>query len=52
VLFQAPIVLGREALGAFAHAPATSPDSARRWRVVSEERLGDDRMVVMAPEDR
>lgn len=52
VLFQAPIVLGRDALGAFAHAPAASPAAAGRWRVVSEERCDDDRMVVMAPADR
>ncbi len=49
-LIQAPIILGRESLGAFSGAPATSPGSARRWRVISERKLGKDRLTILAPE--
>jgi diaminohydroxyphosphoribosylaminopyrimidine deaminase/5-amino-6-(5-phosphoribosylamino)uracil reductase len=52
VLFQAPIVLGRDALGAFSRAPDMTPDAASRWRVLSERQIDDDRMLVLAPGDR
>lgn len=50
VLFQAPIVLGRGALNAFSALPSLTPDQALRWRVLSEERVGADRMVVLVRE--
>lgn len=52
VLFQAPILLGRDALGAFSRSPGASLATAARWRLVSEGRLDDDRVVVLAPAGR
>jgi len=51
ILLQAPIVLGRDALGAFSRSPGSTPNTASRWRLVSEERIDDDRLVVLAPAD-
>jgi diaminohydroxyphosphoribosylaminopyrimidine deaminase/5-amino-6-(5-phosphoribosylamino)uracil reductase len=49
VLYQAPILLGESSLGAFSRVQSATPASARRWRVVSEEPIGVDRMMVLAP---
>jgi diaminohydroxyphosphoribosylaminopyrimidine deaminase/5-amino-6-(5-phosphoribosylamino)uracil reductase len=46
VIFQAPIVLGAGALGAFAHAPAQAVHQARRLPVVARRLIGDDLMTV------
>jgi diaminohydroxyphosphoribosylaminopyrimidine deaminase/5-amino-6-(5-phosphoribosylamino)uracil reductase len=49
VLYQAPILLGRSALGAFSMAPGARPDTAPAWRIVSDAPMGRDRMTVLAP---
>ncbi|HEX2717312.1 MAG TPA: bifunctional diaminohydroxyphosphoribosylaminopyrimidine deaminase/5-amino-6-(5-phosphoribosylamino)uracil reductase RibD [Gemmatimonadaceae bacterium] len=48
IIFQAPIILGAGALGAFDGAPGFSLASAPRLRVVHHELLGDDHMTVYA----
>ena len=48
IIFQAPIVLGAGALGAFSAVPGFSLENARRLRVVHHELLGDDQMTVYA----
>ena len=48
IIFQAPVVLGAGALNAFAHVNAPSAAEARRLRVVSRRRFGDDVMTVYA----
>ena len=48
IIFQAPIVLGAGARGAFAFAPAIDTETARRLPVVEQRALGDDLMTVYA----
>jgi diaminohydroxyphosphoribosylaminopyrimidine deaminase/5-amino-6-(5-phosphoribosylamino)uracil reductase len=48
IIFQAPVLLGAGALGAFAHAPAMAIGDAPRLRVVGRRALGDDTMTVYA----
>jgi diaminohydroxyphosphoribosylaminopyrimidine deaminase/5-amino-6-(5-phosphoribosylamino)uracil reductase len=50
VLFQAPVLLGADGLPAFGRLPATSSSNARRWRPLHSEWIGDDHMLVLAPE--
>jgi diaminohydroxyphosphoribosylaminopyrimidine deaminase/5-amino-6-(5-phosphoribosylamino)uracil reductase len=52
VLVQAPIILGRGAVHAFALAPAMKGADAVRWRVVSREVFGDDIATTYAPPGR
>jgi diaminohydroxyphosphoribosylaminopyrimidine deaminase / 5-amino-6-(5-phosphoribosylamino)uracil reductase len=49
VIFQAPVLLGAGALGAFSAVPAAAADLLPRWRVVERRELGDDLMTVLAP---
>lgn len=49
LLIQAPVIFGRNALGAFSAAPAVPGSVARRWRVLRRESLGDDLLTVFAP---
>jgi diaminohydroxyphosphoribosylaminopyrimidine deaminase/5-amino-6-(5-phosphoribosylamino)uracil reductase len=48
IIFQAPVVLGADALGAFSSVPGVSLDTAPRLRIVHHEVLGDDLMTVYA----
>jgi diaminohydroxyphosphoribosylaminopyrimidine deaminase/5-amino-6-(5-phosphoribosylamino)uracil reductase len=48
IIFQAPVVLGRNALNAFAWAPTTRAGEARRLRVVERRAIGDDLMTTYA----
>lgn len=48
VIFQAPVILGAGALGAFTGAPAASSAGARRLRVIARRRFGDDLMTEYA----
>lgn len=48
IIFQAPVVLGEGALGAFSGAPAVAADGAPRLRVVERRTFGDDLMTVFA----
>jgi diaminohydroxyphosphoribosylaminopyrimidine deaminase/5-amino-6-(5-phosphoribosylamino)uracil reductase len=48
VIFQAPVILGAGALGAFTSAPAASSAGARRLRVIARRRFGDDLMTEYA----
>jgi diaminohydroxyphosphoribosylaminopyrimidine deaminase/5-amino-6-(5-phosphoribosylamino)uracil reductase len=50
VLFQAPVVLGEGGLPAFGNVSGTSTREARRWRPIKSEWIGDDHMLVLAPE--
>ena len=49
IIFQAPVVLGKGAPSAFAHAPAHALPDAPRWRVIGRRALGPDLMTVYAP---
>lgn len=49
VIFQAPVLLGQGALGAFAAVPGVALADALRWRIVRHERLGEDLMTTYAP---
>jgi diaminohydroxyphosphoribosylaminopyrimidine deaminase/5-amino-6-(5-phosphoribosylamino)uracil reductase len=49
VLFQAPVLLGQGALAAFG-ALSGLTSATRRWRTLASEWIGDDHMVVLAPE--
>ena len=48
IIFQAPIVLGAGALGAFAFAPSVDIEATRRLPRVERRALGDDVMTVYA----
>jgi diaminohydroxyphosphoribosylaminopyrimidine deaminase/5-amino-6-(5-phosphoribosylamino)uracil reductase len=48
ITFQAPVILGANALSAFAALPAQAASSAPRLRVVSREVLGADLMTTYA----
>jgi diaminohydroxyphosphoribosylaminopyrimidine deaminase/5-amino-6-(5-phosphoribosylamino)uracil reductase len=49
IIFRAPLILGREALGAFSGFPSSTIGAAPRWRLVDARRFGDDEMTVYAP---
>jgi diaminohydroxyphosphoribosylaminopyrimidine deaminase/5-amino-6-(5-phosphoribosylamino)uracil reductase len=49
IIFRAPIILGSDALNAFAGLPSATLGDAKRWRVVQSRRFGDDEMTVYAP---
>ena len=48
IIFRAPVILGRDAVGAFSGAPPQRAGSAPRFRVISREELGVDLMTVYA----
>lgn len=48
IIFQAPVILGGGALGAFSRAPATTAGEAPRLRVIERRRFGDDLMTEYA----
>jgi diaminohydroxyphosphoribosylaminopyrimidine deaminase/5-amino-6-(5-phosphoribosylamino)uracil reductase len=50
ILIQAPVVLGEGAVAAFGSLSPRSSDRMRRWRPLSSEWVGEDHMVVFAPE--
>lgn len=50
VIFQAPVLLGAGALGAFSEVPAADVASLPRWQVIERRELGDDLMTVLAPQ--
>jgi diaminohydroxyphosphoribosylaminopyrimidine deaminase / 5-amino-6-(5-phosphoribosylamino)uracil reductase len=52
VIFQAPVVLGAGALGAFQHVPPVAANGAPRLRILRRQDFGDDLMTVYAPPDR
>jgi diaminohydroxyphosphoribosylaminopyrimidine deaminase/5-amino-6-(5-phosphoribosylamino)uracil reductase len=52
ILIQAPIVLGQGALPAFAGFPSAMDAGAHRFRPVRSEWIGDDHLMVLAPEGR
>jgi diaminohydroxyphosphoribosylaminopyrimidine deaminase/5-amino-6-(5-phosphoribosylamino)uracil reductase len=49
VIFQAPVLLGAGALGAFSAVPAVATSDLSRWRVVERREFEDDVMIVLAP---
>lgn len=49
VIFQVPVLLGTGALPAFGHAPSHTLPDAPRWRILDQERLGEDVMTTYAP---
>ena len=49
VIFEAPVILGAGALGAFASVPSAVTDALPRWRVIERRELDDDLMTVLAP---
>ena len=49
IIFQAPILLGAGALGAFSAMPSAATDELSRWRVVERRDFDDDLMTVLAP---
>ena len=49
IIFRAPLILGKEALGAFSGFPSTTIGAAPRWRLVDARRFGDDEMTVYSP---
>jgi diaminohydroxyphosphoribosylaminopyrimidine deaminase/5-amino-6-(5-phosphoribosylamino)uracil reductase len=51
ILFQAPIVLGKGSLPAFGEVSAAGLEG-RRFRLMHNERIGDDHMMVFAPAGR
>jgi diaminohydroxyphosphoribosylaminopyrimidine deaminase / 5-amino-6-(5-phosphoribosylamino)uracil reductase len=51
VIFQAPVILGAGALGAFAFTPASSVPAPPRWQPIERRRLGADLMTVYAPQE-
>lgn len=52
VIFQAPVLLGVGALGAFSAVPAAATNTLSRWRVVERREFDDDLMTVLAPPNR
>lgn len=48
IIFQAPVVLGAGALGAFDRAPSFTLAGAPRFRIVRQRRFGDDEMTIYA----
>jgi diaminohydroxyphosphoribosylaminopyrimidine deaminase/5-amino-6-(5-phosphoribosylamino)uracil reductase len=51
IIFQAPVLLGEGALGAFDFAPRTELSDASRFPVLQRRRLGEDLMTVYAMRD-
>ncbi len=49
VIFQAPVILGAGALGAFSSVPSVATQSLSHWRVVERLIFDDDVMTVLAP---
>jgi len=49
VIFQAPVLLGAGALGAFSAVPSAATQALSRWRVVERREFDDDVMTVLAP---
>ena len=49
IIFRAPLILGKDALGAFSGFPATTIGAAPRWQLVHARRFGDDEMTVYSP---
>jgi diaminohydroxyphosphoribosylaminopyrimidine deaminase/5-amino-6-(5-phosphoribosylamino)uracil reductase len=49
IIFRAPLILGRDALGAFSGFPSTTIGAAPRWQLVDARRFGDDEMTVYSP---
>jgi diaminohydroxyphosphoribosylaminopyrimidine deaminase/5-amino-6-(5-phosphoribosylamino)uracil reductase len=49
IIFRAPIILGADALNAFAGLPSATLGNAKRWRLRQAKRFGDDEMSVYAP---
>lgn len=52
VIFQAPVVLGASALGAFSAVPPVATVDLARWRVVERAEFDEDSMTVLAPPGR
>jgi diaminohydroxyphosphoribosylaminopyrimidine deaminase/5-amino-6-(5-phosphoribosylamino)uracil reductase len=48
VIFQAPVLLGAGGLYAFGYAPSQRLPDAPRWRIMDQERLGEDVMTTYA----
>ncbi|MEP6779701.1 MAG: bifunctional diaminohydroxyphosphoribosylaminopyrimidine deaminase/5-amino-6-(5-phosphoribosylamino)uracil reductase RibD [Gemmatimonadaceae bacterium] len=48
IIFQAPVILGRDAVGAFSGAPPQRAGSAPRFRVIARRELGADLMTIYA----
>ena len=48
IIFRSPLVLGPDALQAFAFAPGGFEQSLEQYRVVDERRFGDDVMTIHA----
>lgn len=48
IIFQAPVILGRDAVGAFSGAPPQRAGSAPRFRVLGRQELGADLMTIYA----
>ena len=48
ITFQAPVVLGRDALPAFGDVPAARAEAARRLPIVERRAFGDDLMTIYA----
>ena len=46
IIFRAPLILGKDALGAFSGLPSATIGAAPRWRLVDARRFGDDDMTV------
>ncbi|MBA3559432.1 MAG: bifunctional diaminohydroxyphosphoribosylaminopyrimidine deaminase/5-amino-6-(5-phosphoribosylamino)uracil reductase RibD [Gemmatimonadaceae bacterium] len=49
VIFQAPVILGAGAIGAFARTSGSSLATASRFRIVEQRTIGGDAMTVYAP---
>ncbi len=50
VIFQAPLILGRDSLGAFSGVAGQDAAHAPRFRLLSTRPIGDDVMSVYAPD--
>jgi diaminohydroxyphosphoribosylaminopyrimidine deaminase/5-amino-6-(5-phosphoribosylamino)uracil reductase len=48
VIFQAPVLLGAGGLYGFGYAPSQRLPDAPRWRILDQERLGEDVMTTYA----
>ncbi|MHB8838740.1 MAG: bifunctional diaminohydroxyphosphoribosylaminopyrimidine deaminase/5-amino-6-(5-phosphoribosylamino)uracil reductase RibD [Gemmatimonadaceae bacterium] len=49
VIFQAPVLLGAGALGAFSSAPSAATSAFARWRIIERTAFDDDLMTLLAP---
>ncbi|MBC7790072.1 MAG: bifunctional diaminohydroxyphosphoribosylaminopyrimidine deaminase/5-amino-6-(5-phosphoribosylamino)uracil reductase RibD [Anaerolineae bacterium] len=50
VIFQAPVILGSGAIGAFAQTSSAVLTTASRFSIVEQRTFGDDSMTVYAPQ--